>query len=94
MHAMYMAANVDAAAPPKPHLPHSCCALQDLKPEDYTYQLTPEEVAEIIAGTEAILAKGVKDEEDIKKVRAGWHDLCRLLVKPMLLRACAIAGRA
>lgn len=46
------------------------CALQDLNPEDYTYQLSPEEVAEIIAGTDAILARGVKDEEDIKKVRA------------------------
>lgn len=49
--------------------------MQDLKPEDYTYQLRPEEVAEIIAGTDAILARGVKEEEDIKQVRAGWHDL-------------------
>lgn len=43
--------------------------LQDLKPEEYTYTLTDAEVAEIIAGTDAILARGVKDEEDIKKVR-------------------------
>lgn len=44
---------------------------QDLKPEDYTYELSKEEVAEIIAGTDAILARGVKDEEDIKKVGVG-----------------------
>jgi hypothetical protein len=42
--------------------------LQDLRPEDYTYPLSPSEVAEIISGTDQILAKGVKDEEDIKKV--------------------------
>lgn len=41
---------------------------QDLSPEDYTYTLTDAEVVEIIAGTDAILARGVKDEEDIKKV--------------------------
>jgi hypothetical protein len=45
--------------------------LQDLSPESYTYQLSPAEVAEIIAGTDAILARGVKDEEDIKKVGGG-----------------------
>jgi hypothetical protein len=42
--------------------------LQDLRPEDYTYQLSPADVAEIISGTDHILAQGVKDEEDIKKV--------------------------
>lgn len=42
--------------------------LQDLKEEDYTYKLSQAEVAEIIAGTDAILATGVRDEEDIKKV--------------------------
>lgn len=41
----------------------------ELKPADYTYHLSPAEVAELIAATEAILARGVKDEEDIKKVR-------------------------
>lgn len=46
---------------------------QDLKPEDYTYRLTETEVAEIIAATDSILARGVKDEEDIKKVCWGCH---------------------
>ncbi len=41
---------------------------QDLKPEDYTYHLTEADVAETIAAADAILARGVKDEEDIKKV--------------------------
>lgn len=45
-----------------------CDCIQDLKPEDYTYQLTQSDLAEIIAGTDAILAKGVNNEEDIKKV--------------------------
>jgi hypothetical protein len=64
--------------PPSRSSPYS--RLQDLSPEEYTYQLSPAEVAEIIAGTEAILARGVTDEEDIKKVRGGrrtaiWHTM-------------------
>jgi hypothetical protein len=52
-------------------------SLQDLSPEEYTYQLSPAEVSEIIAGTDAILARGVKDEEDIKKVRGRvYHTVC------------------
>ncbi len=43
---------------------------QDLVPSDYTYVLSPAEVSEVIAGTDAILARGVKDEENIKKVGA------------------------
>ncbi len=64
-----------------PSTPISLFSLQDLSPADYTYVLSPAEVAEIIAGTDAILARGVKDEEDIKKVwvppgirvRCGYH---------------------
>jgi hypothetical protein len=55
--------------PPSLPSPYSC--LQDLSPEEYTYQLSPAEVAEITAGTDAILARGVQDEEDIKKVGGG-----------------------
>lgn len=40
----------------------------DLKPEDYTYKLSEREIAEIIAATEEILARGVKHEEDFKMV--------------------------
>jgi N-acetylmuramic acid 6-phosphate (MurNAc-6-P) etherase len=50
--------------------------MQDLRPGDYTYTLTAEDVAEIIAGTDAILAGGVKDEEDIKKV--GRHTVINI----------------
>lgn len=38
--------------------------------------LSEAEVAELIAATDAILATGVKDEEDVKKVLGrwgGWH---------------------
>ncbi|WIA42630.1 hypothetical protein OEZ86_008603 [Tetradesmus obliquus] len=46
----------------------------ELKPADYTYHLSPAEVAELIAATEAILARSVKDEEDIKKLtREDYH---------------------
>jgi hypothetical protein len=44
---------------------------QDLRAEDYTYTLSPVEVSEIIAGTDALLARGIQDEEDIKKVGRG-----------------------
>ena len=47
--------------------------VQDLRAEDYTYTLSPEEVLESIAGTDALLARGVQDEEDIKKVGIGWQ---------------------
>jgi hypothetical protein len=45
--------------------------LQDLVAADYTYTLSVEEVSEIIAGTDALLARGIKEEEDIKKVWRG-----------------------
>jgi hypothetical protein len=46
----------------------------DLAPSDYTYTLSQAEVQELIDATEAILARGVKDEEDIKKAsRDGVH---------------------
>lgn len=64
-------------------LPATCCShlavvlprhCQDLSPEDYTYRLSEAEVAELIAATDAILARGVREEEDIKKVRWQRHD--------------------
>lgn len=65
-----------------PHSEHCCycfcCVPQDLKPEEYTYTLTDAEVAEIIAGTDAILARGVKDEEDIKKVSSSCGTGCHM----------------
>jgi hypothetical protein len=48
---------------------------QDLSPEQYTYTLSPEEVAEIITGTDTLLARGFNNEEAIKQVRpvtSGW----------------------
>lgn len=36
--------------------------------EDFTFQLSASDVSEIIAATDAILARGVREEEDIRKV--------------------------
>lgn len=44
------------------------CWLQDVTLEDFTYRLSESDVSEIIAATDAILAKGVKVEEEIRKV--------------------------
>lgn len=39
---------------------------------EYWYTFSQEDVAEIIAATEAILARGVSTEDDIKAVRGSW----------------------
>lgn len=64
--------------------------MQDLRAEDYTYQLTPAEVAEIISGTDIILAKGVTDEEDIKKVWGGGSGLVFCVANSRAFRAVSM----
>lgn len=66
---------------------------QDLKPEDYTYHLSESDLAEIIAGTDAILARGVKDEEDIKKVSRVQQQVVALLTYCLNIMFCFLRSK-